>query len=91
MTLPPDAQQAVTDYIWTYKLNGEEKTFTDRGRGPKEYDEIIGVETEIIKKGDEPKIQDFTIESESEDLTQQFLEEDKLVMIVSYSLEKDRS
>ena len=35
-----------------------------------------------------PKIQDFSIESDDEDLTQQFLEVEKLVMIVSYSLEK---
>lgn len=88
MKLPADAQKAITDYIWTYKLNGETKTITDRGRGPKEYDEIIGVETKVVVEGDVPKIQDFSIESSDEDLTQQFLEEDKLVMIVSYSLEK---
>ncbi|MDG5492603.1 BT_3928 family protein [Psychroserpens sp. SPM9] len=91
MQLPPDAQKAVTDYIWTYKLNGEEKTLTDRGRGPKTYDEIVGVETQVIEEGDVPKIQDFSIESDDEDLTQQFLEEDKLVMIVSYSLEKSEA
>lgn len=88
MKLPPDAQKAVTDYIWTYSLNGEEKTLTDRGRGPKTYDKIIGVETKVIEEGDVPKIQDFSIESEDEDLTQVFLEQDKLVMIVAYSLEK---
>ncbi|WP_299278819.1 BT_3928 family protein [uncultured Psychroserpens sp.] len=88
MSLPPDAQRAVSDYIWTYKLNGEEKTLTDRGRGPKTYDEIVGVETVVIKEADVPKIQDFSIESEDEDLTQQFLAEDKLVIIVAYSLEK---
>ncbi|MBO6630836.1 MAG: DoxX family protein, partial [Psychroserpens sp.] len=88
MKLPPDAQKAVTDYIWTYTLNGEEKTVTDRGRGPKTYDKIIGVETKVIEEGDVPKIQDFSIESEDEDLTQTFLELDKLVMVVSYSLEK---
>ncbi|MGC1472366.1 MAG: BT_3928 family protein [Psychroserpens sp.] len=88
MKLPADAQKAVTDYVWTYKLNGEEKTITDRGRGPKTYDEIVGVETVMIEEGDVPKIQDFSIESQDEDLTQQFLEEEKLVMIVAYSLEK---
>ncbi|WP_460218366.1 BT_3928 family protein [Psychroserpens sp. MEBiC05023] len=88
MQLPPDAQKAVTDYIWTYKLNGEEKTITDRGRGPAKYDEIVGVDTKVIVEADVPKIQDFSIESADEDLTEQFLEEDKLVMIVTYSLEK---
>lgn len=88
MKLPADAQKAITDYVWTYTLNGEEKTLTDRGRGPATYDKIIGVETEVVKEGDVPKIQDFSIESEDEDLTQVFLDQDKLVMIVSYSLEK---
>ena len=88
MELPPDAQKAITDYHWTYKLNGEEKTVTTRGSAPEAYDEIIGVETEEIRAADVPKIQDFSIETEDEDLTQQFLEEEKLLMIVSYALEK---
>ncbi len=89
MKLPPNAQKPVTEYIWTYTTeSGEEKTLTDDGRGPKAYKDIISVDTEIIIEGDVPKIQDFSIESEDEDLTQQLLEEEKLVMIVSYSLEK---
>ena len=88
MTLPADAQKAVTDYIWTYSIDGEEKTLTDRGRGPETYDKIIGVETKVIKEADVPKIQDFSIESEDEDLTQQILAIEKLVIIVAYSLEK---
>ena len=88
MTLPADAQKAVIDYIWTYTLDGKEQTITDTGRGPQQYDEIIGVETRVITEGDVPKIQDFTIESQDEDFTQQFLELDKLVMIIAYSLEK---
>ncbi|WP_299226666.1 BT_3928 family protein [uncultured Psychroserpens sp.] len=88
MKLPPDAKDAIIDYHWTYTLNGEENVFTDRGRGPKTYDKIIGVETEVVQEGDVPKIQDFSIESETEDLTQQFLETEKLVMIVSYNLDK---
>ena len=88
MKLPADAKDAIIDYHWTYTLDGEEKVFTDRGRGPKTYDKIIGVETETIQEGDVPKIQDFSIETEDEDVTQQFLETDKLVMIVSYNLDK---
>jgi len=88
MKLPADAQKAVTDYTWTYTLNGEEKTLVDRGRGPVKYEKIIGVDTKVIEEGDVPKIQDFSIESEDEDLTQQLLEEEKLLMVVAYSLEK---
>ncbi|WP_431135687.1 BT_3928 family protein [Psychroserpens mesophilus] len=88
MKLPADAKDAIIDYHWTYTIDGEEKVFTDRGRGPKTYDKIIGVETETVQEGDVPKIQDFSIESEDENLTQQFLETEKLVMIVSYNLDK---
>ncbi|MCL8008357.1 BT_3928 family protein [Gelidibacter japonicus] len=92
MMLAPDAKRAIIDYEWTYTINGEEKTLTDRGQGPAEYDEIIGVETREIQAADLPKIQDFSIESEDEDLTSYFLEKDKLLMIVAYDLksaEKD--
>ena len=92
MMLGPDAKKAIIDYVWTYTLNGEEKTVTDRGQGPAQYDEIIGVETKEIQAADLPRIQDFSIESEDEDLTDYFLEKDKLLMIVAYDLksaEKD--
>lgn len=86
MELAPGAQKAIIDYEWTYKINGEEKTLTDRGQGPAVYDEIINVETKEIQAADLPKIQDFSIESEDEDLTDYFLEKDKLLMIVAYDL-----
>ena len=86
MELAPNAKKAIIDYVWTYKLNGEEKTLTDRGQGPAKYDEIVNVETKEIQAGDLPKIQDFSIESEDEDLTSYFLEKDKLLLIVAYDL-----
>ncbi len=87
MMLPADAQKAVIDYHWTYTLNGKQEELTDRGSGPAKYDKIIKVETTIIEEADIPKIQDFSIESDEEDLTDHFLNEDKLIMVVSYSLE----
>lgn len=86
MELAPDAKRAVIDYEWTYTLNGEEKTMTDRGQGPTAYDDIINVETKEIQAADLPLIQDFSIESDDENLTEYFLEKDKLVMIVAYDL-----
>ena len=86
MEIAPDANKAIIDYVWTYTLNGEEKTLTDRGQGPASYDEIINVETKEIQAADLPKIQDFSIESEDEDLTSYFLEKEKLLMIVAYDL-----
>ena len=89
MSLPQDAKKPITEYVWTYTdESGNEKTLTDNGRGPKSYNEIISVDTETIEEGDLPKIQDFSIETPEEDLTSQFLAEDKIVMVVAYSLEK---
>lgn len=86
MELPPNAKKAVIDYVWTYTLDGEEKTLKDRGQGPAAYDEIIDVETKEIQAAQLPKIQDFSIETEDEDLTSYFLEKEKLMMIVTYDL-----
>lgn len=86
MKLAPNAKKAIIDYVWTYTLDGEEKTLIDRGLGPAKYDEILNVETKEIQAADLPKIQDFSIETEDEDLTMYFLEKDKLMMIVVYDL-----
>ena len=86
MKLAPNAKKAIIDYVWTYTLDGEEKTLIDRGQGPAKYDEILNVETKEIQAADLPKIQDFSIETEDEDLTMYFLEKDKLMMIVVYDL-----
>ena len=54
--------------------------------------EYVSYEKEVLVEADEPKIFDFSIESPEEDLTTYFLEEDKLLMIVTYNLassEKD--
>ena len=48
--------------------------------------DYVSVETEVIEEGYQPSILDFSIESEAEDLTY-FLTDEKLVMVVSYSLD----
>ena len=49
--------------------------------------DYVSVETEVIDEGYQPSILDFSIESEDEDLTNAFLAEEKLIMIVSYNLD----
>lgn len=87
MIVPEDAPKAVQEYTWTFNVNGEEKEFVTNGSYPKVDGEYVGVETEVIEEGYEPPIMDFSIETNDEELTEQFLSEDNLVMIVSYSLE----
>ena len=89
MTVPEDAPKPVIDYFWKFNVNGEEQIITTRGSYPTvEGGEYVSVETKVVKEGYEPPILDFSIETEAEDVTQQMLEERKLIMVVSYSLEK---
>jgi peroxiredoxin len=87
MTLPDNAKEAVVEYTWKFDVNGEEKEFVTNGSYPTVDGKYISVDTKIIDEGDEPLILDFSIESEDEDLTTQFLEVDNLVMIVAYNLD----
>lgn len=87
MSTPEDAPKPVVDYHWKFMVDGEEKVITTNGSYPSVDGEFIGYETEIIEEGYEPPILDFSIETEDEDLTEEFLLKEKLLMIVSYSLE----
>ncbi|TJY37270.1 BT_3928 family protein [Pontimicrobium aquaticum] len=87
MTMPEDAPKAIQEFTWTFNVNGEEKEFVTNGSYPSVDGEYVGVETKIIKEGYQPPILDFSIETDSEDVTQEMLAEDKLIMIVSYSLD----
>jgi uncharacterized membrane protein YphA (DoxX/SURF4 family) len=86
MKIPDDAPRPIVEYIWTYKINGEEKTIVDSGRGPAEYDEVVSVETKEIDPGFIPSIQDFSIETNEEDLTEYFLNKENLIIIAMYNV-----
>ncbi|WP_029037968.1 BT_3928 family protein [Salinimicrobium xinjiangense] len=91
MTAPEGAQEAVYDYHWKFNIDGEEKIYTTRGSYPSVQGEFIGVETELVKKGYEPPIHDFSIEKDGENFTTEILQEDKLLMIVAYSLNRSEA
>jgi uncharacterized membrane protein YphA (DoxX/SURF4 family) len=86
MTSPPGAPEAVYDYNWKFKVNGEERIYTTRGAYPAVEGEFIEVETELVQKGYEPPIHDFSIEKNGENHISEILAEDKLLMVVAYSL-----
>ncbi len=88
MRIPEDAAKPVVEYYWKFKVNGEDKVITTDGSYPTVNGDFISVDTKMLDEGYQPPIVDFSIETEDEDLTQHFLAEDKLIMIVSYSLEK---
>lgn len=88
MSTPPDAQKPVIEYHWKFMVDGQEKIITTSGSYPDVKGDYVSVDYKTIEEGYVPPIQDFSIESADEDLTQQFLEEPKLVMVVMYDLKK---
>lgn len=88
MATPEDAAKPIIEYTWTFNVNGELKTFVTNGSYPSVDGTYVGVETKTIDEGYVPPIQDFSIESEDEDLTQFFLSKEKLIIVVMYDLNK---
>lgn len=92
MTVPEDAPNPIYEYKWKFKINGEEKTITTNGEYPQVDGELISTETEMIQEGYTPPIHDFTMERDGDDYTEQFLNEENLIVVIAYSLgntEKD--
>ena len=87
MSTPIDAPKAIQEFTWVFNIEGEEKKIITNGSYPAVQGEYVSVETKVIDEGFTPLILDFSIESEEEDLTTQFLADDKLIMIVSYNLD----
>ncbi|GAA3653399.1 BT_3928 family protein [Flavivirga jejuensis] len=88
MSTPEDAAKAIVEYSWKFKVAGKEKVIVTNGSYPSVEGDFVSVDTKVLQEGYQPPIYDFSIESEEEDLTQQFLAEENLIVIVSYSLEK---
>ena len=86
MIIPEDAAKPVLEYTWTFDVNGEKQEFVTNGSYPNVDGEYIGVETKTIDEGYIPPIQDFSIESEDEDLTTYFLEKEKLMIVAMYNI-----
>ncbi len=88
MEVPEDAPQALYNYHWKFKVNGVEEIYTTNGSYPAIDGEFIGVETELVQKGYEPPIHDFGMETPEGDFTQELLNEDELLLFISYDLDK---
>ncbi len=89
MSVPEDAPPPIIEYQWKYNLNGEETVIKNTtGMDPKPAGGTrIGVETEFIQEPYEPPIHDFTMERDDQDFTEEFLSEDKLIVVIAYNLD----
>ena len=88
MIIPEDAPKPIQRFTWTFNVNGEEKDFVTDGSYPEVDGEYVGVETKIIDAGYDPPVKDFSIETMDEDFTEYYLNEDHLIMIAMYNLDK---
>lgn len=88
MIIPENAPKPIQEYAWKFSIDGKEKIITTNGSYPSVNGEFVGVETKIIQEGYTPPVVDFSIESKDEDVTTYFLNQDNLIVVVSYSLEK---
>ncbi|MDO4881349.1 MAG: DoxX family protein [Capnocytophaga sp.] len=88
MEFPEDAPKPIFDYYWTFNVEGKEQTIVTQGAYPEVDGSFLRVETKEVSKGYVPPIHDFSIEKDGEDFTQALLNEPKLLMIISYDLQK---
>ena len=88
MSIPENAPKPIIEYSWKFNVNGEEKIISTMGTYPSIEGDFVSVDTKVIQEGYQPPVVDFSIETEEENLTEQFLNEENLIIVVSYSLEK---
>jgi uncharacterized membrane protein YphA (DoxX/SURF4 family) len=88
MEIPEDAPKPIQEYAWKFKLDGKEKVITTNGSYPNVEGDFVEVTTKVIQEGYTPPVQDFSIESATEDLTAHFLAQDNVLVIISYNLDK---
>jgi uncharacterized membrane protein YphA (DoxX/SURF4 family) len=93
MKIPDGAETDIYNDIWYYKIDGKVKTFSTTDQ-PWEIEgaEFVKRETELVKKGYQAPIHDFTLENNGKDFTKDILNRDNVLCIISLDLnleEKD--
>ncbi len=88
MKVPEGAPKPLFEYSWKFDVQGEEKVVVTNGEYPTVEGEFIDVETREIQKGYVPPIHDFSIMEDDNDVTTEFLEEEYLLLVIAYDLNK---
>lgn len=88
MTIPADAEKPVFEYNWKFNIAGKEEIITTNGDFPDVDGDFISVKSKKISDGYKPPIHDFSMEKDGEDYTEAFLQEPKLVLVISYDIQK---
>ena len=88
MNVPDDAPKDIYEYEWSFLEDDKKIKYITNGEYPQSNGDFIGVETKLVQKGYEPSIYDFSIEFNGINQTDEILSEEKLVIYISYNLEK---
>lgn len=88
MEVPEDAKKAVYEYSWKFDQDGDEVIIKNSGAYPNVQGEYLSVETALISEGFKPRIPDFSILKDGENITQEILGKEKLLLIIAYDLRK---
>lgn len=88
MKVPDDAEKPVYENTWVYSVNGVEKEYKD---ADEPWDipgaQFVARTTKLVKKGFEPEITGFTIEThDGRDVTDSILSLERVFVIVSYDM-----
>lgn len=86
MQLPENARKAEYMYTWKFIQNGEEVEIVNSGAYPQVEGDYVGVETNLVREGDKPAINDFLIEKDGENVTEEVLGQEKLLLLIAYNL-----
>ena len=89
MEIPENAPKSEYEMSFIYKVNGENKEFSmeELGNLP-EGAEFVDRKEKLIREGFTPAIQNFTIEKDDTDYTNEVLDEPKIILVIAYDLEK---
>lgn len=89
MEIPEDAPKSEYEMTFIYSVNGENKEFSmEELNNLPEGAEFVDRKEKLIQEGYTPDIQNFTIEKDGEDYTNEVLEESKIILVIAYDLEK---
>ncbi|TNJ45656.1 DoxX family membrane protein [Tamlana fucoidanivorans] len=88
MKVPEDAAKPVLEYTWTFNVNGKEQDIVTDGSYPSVEGDFVSVDTKVIEEGYTPPVVDFSIEFDDEDLTEYFLSQEHVILVISYNLDK---
>ena len=89
MEIPEGAPKSVVEMIFIYKVNGVDKEFTEKDLGAIPAGAtFVDRKDKVISEGYKPPIHDFTMEKDGSDYKDELLQEPKLLVFVSYELEK---